>query len=186
MRRRRPRASSGAPRARSATSSASSRRRGFQIEEGTDARLRRSAPSSWPRPRRRRDTRDKADREAKTQLKDAEARGARLLEQSRHQATDLTNTARAEIDQSLEWARVQGTDIIRRAREGAEQLLGAAGLGGTALDQVVKSIVEASGRSRRGSADRRRAAHRLGPRRRSRRRSLRRPSRPTRTPNSPG
>ena len=92
-----------------------------------------------------RDTRDKADREAKTQLKDAEARGARLLEQSRHQATDLTNTVRAEIDQSLEWARVQGTDIIRRAREGAEQLLGAAGLGGPALDQVVKSIVEASG-----------------------------------------
>jgi F0F1-type ATP synthase membrane subunit b/b' len=88
-----------------------------------------------------RETVDKAQREAKQQLKDAEARGARLLEQARHQATELTNSARAEIDQSLEWARVQGTDIVRRAREGAEQLLGAAGLGGEALDRVVKSIV---------------------------------------------
>ena len=66
--------------------------------------------------------------------------GTRLLEQARHQATELTNSARAEIDQSLEWARSQGTDIVRRAREGAEQLLGAAGLGGAALDHVVKSI----------------------------------------------
>jgi hypothetical protein len=87
-----------------------------------------------------RETVDKAQRDASKQLKDAEARGARLLEQARHQATELTNNARAEIDQSLEWARVQGTDIIRRAREGAEQLLGAAGLGGAALDKVVKAI----------------------------------------------
>ena len=87
-----------------------------------------------------RETRDKADREASQKLKDAEARGTRLLEQARHQATELTNSARAEIDQSLEWARSQGTDIVRRAREGAEQLLGAAGLGGAALDRVVKSI----------------------------------------------
>ena len=92
-----------------------------------------------------RETRDKADRESTQKLKDADARGTRLLEQARHQATELTNNARAEIDQSLEWARVQGTDIIRRAREGAEQLLGAAGLGGAALDRVVKSIVEESG-----------------------------------------
>jgi F0F1-type ATP synthase membrane subunit b/b' len=100
-----------------------------------------------------RETRDKADREATQQLKDAEARGTRLLEQSRHQATELTNNARAEIDQSLEWARSQGADIVRRAREGAEQLLGAAGLGGAALDQVVKVIAGDSG-TESGSASR--------------------------------
>ena len=95
-----------------------------------------------------RETVDKAQRDASKQLKDAEARGARLLEQARHQATELTNSARAEIDQSLEWARVQGTDIVRRAREGAEQLLGAAGLGGTALERVVKSITGDSGEAK--------------------------------------
>jgi vacuolar-type H+-ATPase subunit H len=83
----------------------------------------------------------KADRDSKAQLKEAEARGDRLLEQARHQATELTNSARAEVDQSLEWARVQATEIIRRAQTGAEQLLGAAGLGGAALDRVVKTIV---------------------------------------------
>jgi len=99
-----------------------------------------------------RDTRDKADRESKQQLKDAEARGARLMEQARHQATELTNNARAEIDQSLEWARTQGTDIIRRAREGAEHLLGAAGLGGDALDRVVKSIAGEPEKGSKGSS----------------------------------
>jgi vacuolar-type H+-ATPase subunit H len=103
-----------------------------------------------------RETREKADREAKQQLKDAESRGARLLEQARHQATELTNNARAEIDQSLEWARGQGSDIVRRAREGAEQLLGAAGLGGAALENVVKSIAgdsdEKDASSGKGSA----------------------------------
>ena len=33
---------------------------------------------------------------------------ARLLEQSRHQATELTNAARAEVEQTLEWARGAG------------------------------------------------------------------------------
>jgi cell division septum initiation protein DivIVA len=91
-----------------------------------------------------RETKDKAERDARQQLKDAEARATHLLEQARHQATELTNSARAEIDQSLEWARVQGGDIVRRAQEGAEQLLGAAGLGGPALERVVKAIMERS------------------------------------------
>ena len=50
----------------------------------------------------------------------------RLLEQARHQATELTNATRAEVEQTLEWARGQAGAIIARAQEGAEQLLGAA------------------------------------------------------------
>ena len=87
------------------------------------------------------DTAAKADREAKAHVKDAQAKADRLLEQARHQATEMTNSVRAEADQQLEWARVQATDIVRRAQASAEQLLGAAGLGGPALERVVSSIV---------------------------------------------
>jgi hypothetical protein len=52
----------------------------------------------------------------------------------------MTNSARAEIDQSLAWARNESTEIVTRARAAAEQLLSAAGLGGAALDKVVSSI----------------------------------------------
>ena len=39
--------------------------------------------------------------------RESEARAAKLLEQARHQATELTNAARAEVEQTLEWARAQ-------------------------------------------------------------------------------
>ena len=39
-----------------------------------------------------------ANREATKELREAEARGARLLEQARHQATELTNATRAEVE----------------------------------------------------------------------------------------
>lgn len=135
---------------RSAESAISDKQREFQKEKlqiekhGRDAEQKRTELLDEA-DKEARETREKAQREARQQLKDAEARGTRLLEQARHQATELTNSARAEIDQSLEWARVQSSDIVRRAREGAEQLLGAAGLGGAALDQVVKAIVEKVG-----------------------------------------
>jgi len=131
---------------RKAESEIADKQREFQKEkqqierQGRDAEQKRSELLAEAE-KEARETRDKAQRDASQQLKDAEARGTRLQEQARHQATELTNNARAEIDQSLEWARAQGADIVRRAREGAEQLLGAAGLGGAALDQVVKSIV---------------------------------------------
>src|SRR6266545_3347252 len=64
---------------------------------------------------------------------EAETRGARLLEQARHQATELTNSARAEVEQTLEWARAQAGSIMHRAQQGAEQLLRAAGLGDDAI-----------------------------------------------------
>src|SRR5579862_5390140 len=52
-----------------------------------------------------RDLKATAERDAAAELREAEARGARLIEQSRHQATDLTNAARAEVEQTLDWAR---------------------------------------------------------------------------------
>src|SRR2546429_98836 len=70
-------------------------------------------------------------------------RGARLLEQARHQATELTNATRAEVEQTLEWARAQGASIMHRAQQGAEQLLRAAGLGDDAIGQVASAIVRA-------------------------------------------
>src|ERR671937_408215 len=60
---------------------------------------------------------------------EAEARAARLLEQARHAATELTNATRAEVEQTLEWARAQAGAILGRAQHGAELLLAAAGLG---------------------------------------------------------
>jgi len=66
------------------------------------------------------------------------------LEQARHQATELTNATRAEVEQTLEWARGQAGAIISRAQEGAEQLLAAAGLGDEAIDRVATSIVSAA------------------------------------------
>jgi len=89
-----------------------------------------------------RDLLSKAERDAKQQVQEAEKRGSQLLEQARHQAVELTNSVRAEVDQSLEWARLQGSEIVTRAQQGAEQLLGAAGLGGAALERVVKTIME--------------------------------------------
>ena len=76
------------------------------------------------------------------ELREAEARGAKLLEQSRHQATELTNSARAEVEQTLE-ARAQANAIIVRAQQGAEQL-SAAGLGDEAISGVSEAIVRAA------------------------------------------
>src|SRR3982750_2824964 len=82
-----------------------------------------------------RDLLAKAHADATREMQEAEARGNRLLEQSRHQATELTNAARAEVEQTLEWARAQ---------DGAEQLLAAAGLGQEAISQVATAIVRAA------------------------------------------
>ena len=83
-------------------------------------------------------------REATQELREAEARGNRMLEQSRHQATELTNAARAEVEQTLEWARAQAAAILQRAQTGAEQLLAAAGLGEDEIARVAASIVAAA------------------------------------------
>ena len=85
-----------------------------------------------------------ANRQATQELREAEARGAKLLEQSRHQATELTNSARAEVEQTLEWARAQANAIMVRAQQGAEQLLSAAGLGDEAISGVSEAIVRAA------------------------------------------
>ncbi len=94
----------------------------------------------------------KAEKDSKQFVQEAEARGDRLLEQARHQAVELTNSVRAEVDQSLEWSRIQATEIHKRAQDGAEQLLGAAGLGGAALDRVVTAIVEQAEAARSGAS----------------------------------
>jgi cell division septum initiation protein DivIVA len=67
-----------------------------------------------------------------------------MLEQSRHQATELTNAARAEVEQTLEWARAQAAAILSRAQHGAEQLLAAAGLGEGEIRRVADAVVEAA------------------------------------------
>jgi hypothetical protein len=67
-----------------------------------------------------------------------------LLEQARHQATELTNSARAEVEQTLEWSRAQASAVMARAQDGAEQLLAAAGLGDEAIAGVVEKIVDAA------------------------------------------
>src|SRR2546423_10583172 len=67
-------------------------------------------------------------RHSTAEIREAEARANRLLEQARHQATELTNSARAEVEATLEWARAQTSAILARAQHGAEQLLGSAGL----------------------------------------------------------
>jgi hypothetical protein len=82
-----------------------------------------------------------ANKEASQERREAEARAARLLEQSRHQATELTNTVRAEVEQTLEWARGQAAAVMARAQQGAEQLLGAAGLGESAVNDVVAALM---------------------------------------------
>jgi hypothetical protein len=84
---------------------------------------------------------------ATRELQEAEARGNRLVEQSRHQATELTNAARAEVEQTLEWARTQACTVIARAQQGAEQLLAAAGLGPDAIAEVAIAIVRAAEQS---------------------------------------
>src|SRR5207245_1611975 len=76
--------------------------------------------------------------ESTAESREAEARANRLLEQARHQATDLTNSARAEVEQTLEWARAQAAAVITRAQEGTEQLLAAAGLGDEAISGVAE------------------------------------------------
>src|SRR6478752_9004580 len=70
----------------------------------------------------------------------AKAHADRMLEQARHQATELTNAARAEVEQTLEWARAQASAVLARAQHGAEQLLAAAGLGESAISQVAQAI----------------------------------------------
>jgi hypothetical protein len=67
-----------------------------------------------------------------------------LLEQSRHQATELTNATRAEVEQTLEWARAQASAIIARAQQGTEQLLAAAGLGEARANEVAAEIVKSA------------------------------------------
>src|SRR5688500_2787269 len=67
-----------------------------------------------------------------------------MLEQSRHQATELTNAARAEVEQTLEWARAQAGAVMARAQKGAEQLLTAAGLGEPAMSKVIEAIMSAN------------------------------------------
>src|SRR5215203_5128002 len=83
-------------------------------------------------------------RQSELNRREAEASGAKLLEQSRHQATELTNSARAEVEQTLEWARAQANAIMVRAQQGAEQLLSAAGLGDEAVSGVSDAIVRAA------------------------------------------
>src|SRR4051812_16628523 len=56
-----------------------------------------------------RELRANSSRDSAAELREAEARGARLLEQSRHQATELTNAARAEVEQTLDWARAHAS-----------------------------------------------------------------------------
>jgi hypothetical protein len=87
-----------------------------------------------------------ATRDANAEIREAESRGARLLEQARHNATELTNAVRAEVDQTLEWARAQAATILGRAQpqEGAEQLLTAAALGAERLGEVAEAIVGAA------------------------------------------
>jgi hypothetical protein len=53
-----------------------------------------------------------------------EPKGSRLLEQARHQATELTNSALPEVEQTLEWARAQATAILSRAQTSTEQRSG--------------------------------------------------------------
>src|SRR6266568_3823194 len=54
-----------------------------------------------------REAQAEAQRHSTAEIREAEARASRLLEQARHQATELTNSARAEVEQTLEWARAQ-------------------------------------------------------------------------------
>jgi F0F1-type ATP synthase membrane subunit b/b' len=82
-----------------------------------------------------------AQREANLELREAEARGDRLVEQARHGATELTNAARAEVEQTLEWARAQASAVVLRAQQGAERLLSAAGLGDEAMGRVVETLL---------------------------------------------
>jgi hypothetical protein len=56
----------------------------------------------------------------------------------------LTNSARAEVEQTLEWSRAQASAVMARAQDGAEQLLAAAGLGDEAIAGVVEKIVDAA------------------------------------------
>src|SRR5207247_10255824 len=83
-------------------------------------------------------------RDATQEVPEAEAKGNRLLEQARHQATELTNSARAEVEQTLEWARAQASAILSRAQSGTEQLLAAAGLGEDQIKHVAEEIVKAA------------------------------------------
>ena len=82
-----------------------------------------------------------AERQANLELREAEARGDRLVEQARHGATELTNAARAEVEQTLEWARAQASAVILRGQQGAERLLSAAGLGDEAMGRVVGTLL---------------------------------------------
>ena len=91
-----------------------------------------------------RDLKAAAERDAQAEVREAEARGARLIEQSRHQATELTNAARAEVEQTLDWARAHATAVINRAQAAVEELLAAAGLGPDALREVSDAIVQAA------------------------------------------
>src|SRR5665213_3355372 len=68
----------------------------------------------------------------------------RYREETERQRNEITNAARAEIEQTLEWARAQATTIINRAQQGAEQLLTAAGLGPDALVTISAAILESA------------------------------------------
>src|SRR5919106_534995 len=84
-------------------------------------------------------------REKQMELQQQEAEIARIRQETeRHHATELTNSARAEVEQTLEWARAQADVIVQRARMGAEQLLSAAGHGDPAVHEAVDAIVRAA------------------------------------------
>src|SRR5438034_7346255 len=96
-----------------------------------------------------------AQRASEAQLaKTEEEVRRRRREQSRHQATELTNAARAEVEQTLEWARAQAGAILARAQQGAEQLLTAAGLGPDAIGEVSDAILSAAKASAEASRGR--------------------------------
>src|SRR5215211_1678416 len=84
-----------------------------------------------------------ANRQATQELREAEARGARLLEQSRHQATS-SRTPPGPSSSRRSSGPAQAHAIMSRAQQGAEQLLAAAGLGDEALSGVSDAIVQAA------------------------------------------
>ena len=98
---------------------------------------------------------------------EAEARGARLLEQSRHQATELTNSARAEVEQTLDWARAQAVAMRRARPAGRRAAARRRGSRPRRLTEVVRldrPVHGAGGRAARLAADRgaRRSARPFG------------------------
>ena len=55
----------------------------------------------------------RTEEEVRRKQTELQARGTWLLEQSRHQAAELTNASRAEVEQTLEWSRAQARRTSR-------------------------------------------------------------------------